>query len=102
MNCSESNLRVADPLYLSARDNNWLYLLLSNLRNNQIGALSVITVTQIAFVIKYVIINFGSTSTIRTGMENEKLSKRKMDERNLCLPSVRYNVFFKPTSLMLS
>ena len=76
MNCSESNLRVADPLYLSARVNNWLYLLQSNLRNNQIGALSVITVTQIAFVIKYVIINFGSTSTIRTGMENEKLSKQ--------------------------
>ena len=80
--CSKSNLRVAGPLYLSAESVTGCIYFRSNLRNSQWGALSrlhcdanrfsVISKVQETFNQMRIIINFGSTSTIRTLMVTEQ------------------------------
>ena len=80
--CSKSNLRVAGPLYLSAESVTGCIYFRSNLRNSQWGALSrlhcdanrfsVISKVQETLNQMRIIINFGSTSTIRTLMVTEQ------------------------------
>ena len=82
INCSKSNLRVAGPLYLSAESVTGCIYFRSNLRNSQWGALPrlhcdanrfrVISKGQETFNQMRIIINFGSTSTIRTLMVTEQ------------------------------
>ena len=74
--------RVAGPLYLSAESVTGCIYFRSNLRNSQWGALSrlhcdanrfsVISKLQETFNQMRIIINFGSTSTIRTLMVTEQ------------------------------